>query len=177
MILSELFLEFLVIGALSFGGGYGTLALIEEAAVTSRGWLTAAQFHDLVAFAEVTPGPIALNAASFAGYTASGIPGAVAATFGYVLPAFVIVTLLALLWSKYAAHPVFSGILGSIRPAVCALVFAAFWSVFAESVVGLGTVSIVSLLLFGGCFLLSRAAKVPPAAVILLAGAAGALFL
>ena len=51
MILSELFLEFLVIGALSFGGGYGTLALIEEAAVTSRGWLTAAQFHDLVAFA------------------------------------------------------------------------------------------------------------------------------
>ena len=114
---------------------------------------------------------------AFAGYTASGIPGAVAATVGYVLPAFVIVTLLALLWSKYAAHPVFSGILGSIRPAVCALVFAAFWSVFAESVVGLGTVSIVSLLLFGGCFLLSRAAKVPPAAVILLAGAAGALFL
>ena len=177
MILSELFFEFLLIGALSFGGGYGTLALIEDAAVRSRGWLTAAQFHDLTAFAEVTPGPVALNAASFAGYTAAGIPGAFSATVGYVLPAFVVVTLLALLWSKYAAHPVFSSVLGSIRPAVCALVFAAFWSVFAESVIGAGTVNAVSLLLFGGCFLLSRAVKMPPAAVILLAGAAGALLL
>ena len=177
MILWELFLEFLLIGALSFGGGYGTLALIERAAVTSHAWLTAAQFHDLVAFAEVTPGPIALNAASFAGYTAAGIPGAVTATLGCVLPAFVAVTLLALLWSKYAAHPVFAGVLSSIRPAVCALVFAAFWSVFAESVIGAGAVNAVSCLLFGGCFLLSRAAKMPPAAVILLAGVAGLLLL
>ncbi|MBQ3707186.1 MAG: chromate transporter [Clostridia bacterium] len=177
MILADLFFEFLLIGALSFGGGYGTLAMIENAAVSTRGWLTAAQFYDLTAFAEVTPGPIALNAASFAGYTAAGIPGAVAATVGCVLPAFVTVTLLALLWVKYASHPVFSGILGSIRPAVCALVFAAFWSVFSESVFGAGMVSIASLLLFGGCFLLSRTGKVPPAIVILIAGAAGAVLL
>ena len=177
MILVDLFFEFLLIGALSFGGGYGTLAMIENAAVTSRGWLTAAQFHDLTAFAEMTPGPIALNAASFAGYTSAGIPGAVAATLGCVLPAFVTVTLLALLWTKYASHPVFSGILSSIRPAVSALVFAAFWSVFSESVIGAGTVSAVSLLLFGGCFLLSRTGKLPPAVVILIAGAAGALLL
>ena len=101
MICWQLFLSFLQIGALSFGGGYAAMPLIEAQIVTSHGWLTTTEFADLVTIAEMTPGPIAINAATVVGTKIGGIPGALAATAGCILPACVLVTLIAGLYLKY----------------------------------------------------------------------------
>lgn len=89
------------IGALSFGGGYAAMPLIQAQIVTQRGWLSMGEFTDLVTIAEMTPGPIAVNAATFVGTRVAGIPGALAATAGCILPACILVTLIAKLYLKY----------------------------------------------------------------------------
>lgn len=97
----QLFLSFLQIGAFSFGGGYAAMPLIQEQVVTVHGWLTLADFTDLVTISQMTPGPIAINAATFTGNQIAGIPGALAATVGVILPSCVFVTLLAYLYVRY----------------------------------------------------------------------------
>ena len=112
----QLFLSFLQIGALSFGGGYAAMPLIQEQIVTRHGWLSMGEFTDLVTIAEMTPGPIAINAATFVGTRVAGIPGAMAATVGCILPACILVTLIARLYLKYRDLAVLQGVLGSLRP-------------------------------------------------------------
>lgn len=90
-ILTELFLTFLKIGAFTFGGGYAMIALIEEACVTKKKWITHDEMMDVTVIAESTPGPIAINCATFVGYKRAGIKGALVATFGVVLPSFLII--------------------------------------------------------------------------------------
>ena len=87
MIYWQLFLSFLQIGALSFGGGYAAMPLIESQIVTNHSWLTMTEFANLVTIAEMTPGPIAVNAATFVGTKIGGVPGALVATAGCILPA------------------------------------------------------------------------------------------
>ena len=98
MMYLQLFLSFLQIGALSFGGGYAAMPLIEAQIVTTHGWLTMTEFANLVTIAEMTPGPIAVNAATFVGTKIAGVPGALAATAGCILPACILVTLIAKLY-------------------------------------------------------------------------------
>ncbi|NLB37787.1 MAG: chromate transporter, partial [Clostridiales bacterium] len=86
MIYLELFLAFLQVGLFSVGGGYVAIPLIQNQAVSLHNWLTMSQFTDLVTIAEMTPGPIAINAATFVGIHIAGIPGALVATFGSILP-------------------------------------------------------------------------------------------
>jgi len=170
-----LFLEFCKIGALSFGGGYAVLPLIEEAAITRHGWLSYEMLADLITIAEITPGPIAVNAASFTGYMTAGIAGASAATLGCILPSCVIMSVLAVLYRKYRTSPVFDMILSSVRPAVCALIFSAFLTIALLTFFGIhslyeigGTsVNITTLLLFAGSLALCLTRKIPPIAVIL----------
>ena len=183
-VLVRLFAAFVKVGALAFGGGYSVLPLIREAAL-SNGWLTAEQFADVVAFAEVTPGPVTLNAASYAGFSAAGLPGAVAATLGCVLPSVPAVALLVFLYRKYGSHPMFGGVFGGLRPAVCALVFSAFLTLFLSSVFSAGSLadvfagrasfSTAGFLIFAGAFALARAKTVPPAVLILFCGLCGAV--
>ena len=111
----QLFLSFLQIGALSFGGGYAAMPLIQEQIVTRHGWLSMGEFTDLVTIAEMTPGPIAINAATFVGTRVAGIPGAMAATVGCILPACILVTLIARLYLKYRDLAVLQGVLGSLQ--------------------------------------------------------------
>lgn len=127
---TELFLRFLKIGTFSFGGGYASLALIREEAVSTAGWLTDADFAGLCAIAEITPGPIALNAASFTGWQTAGLAGALSATLGVLLPSVCIVSLLAALLTKYGSHPLLHQILVSLRPVICAMVAYAAISTF-----------------------------------------------
>ena len=101
MIYLQLFFSFLQVGALSFGGGYAAMPLIQEQVVNLHGWLSMNAFTDLVTIAEMTPGPIAVNAATFVGMQIIGPLGAVVATLGCILPSCVIVTLLAHLYTKY----------------------------------------------------------------------------
>lgn len=182
--LFELFSSFLLVGAAAFGGGYSVLPLIRETAV-GHGWLSPEQFADVAAVAEITPGPVTLNAASYAGFSAAGLPGAVAATVGCVLPSVPAVALLVLLWRRYREHPLFSGVFGGLRPAVCALIFSAFFTLFLSSVfwgasvpevlTGRASVNAAGMVLFLGAAALARSKSLPPAAVILLSGVCGAL--
>ena len=100
MILLKLFLSFLQIGAFSFGGGYAAMPLIQAQVVIKYGWLTMEEFTNLITIAEMTPGPIAVNSATFVGTKIAGVPGALVATMGCILPSCIIVTLIASLYLK-----------------------------------------------------------------------------
>ena len=95
MIYLELLVSFIQIGLFSIGGGYAAMPLIQHQVVDLHGWLTMTQLGDIIAIAEMTPGPIAINAATFVGIRVGGLPGALVATLGSVLPSCVIVTFIA----------------------------------------------------------------------------------
>lgn len=125
MICLQLFLAFLEVGAFSFGGGYAAMPLIQAQVIDKYGWLSQSDFADLVTIAEMTPGPIAVNSATFVGNLAAGIPGALCATVGVILPSCIFVTVLAYLYTKYRKLSLLQGILQSLRPAVVAMIFTA----------------------------------------------------
>ena len=100
MIYLQLFLSFLQVGMFSIGGGYAAMPLIQSQVVVENSWLTMKEFTDLVTIAEMTPGPIAINAATFVGIRVSGFGGALAATFGSIFPALIIVSVLAYVYFK-----------------------------------------------------------------------------
>ncbi len=179
MIYFQLFLQFFLIGALSFGGGYASLPLIESTVVAERGWLTYEEFADVLTFSEVTPGPIALNAASFAGFRVAGIPGSLAATLGCTAPSCIIVSILAILYLKYRKGKVFSTVLTTVRPAVCAMIFSSFVTVATLALFGTTSdhFNLTAMLLFAGAFVLMLTKKVPAVAVILFSGVCGILLL
>ncbi|MBU5453205.1 chromate transporter [Pseudoflavonifractor sp. MSJ-30] len=175
MIYWQLFLSFLQIGALSFGGGYAAMPLIEAQIVTSHGWLTTTEFADLVTIAEMTPGPIAVNAATFVGTKIGGILGALAATAGCILPACVLVTLIAGLYLKYRDLSVLQSVLGTLRPAVVAMIASAGVSILLNAFWGGGTIAlketnVIMVGIFVLCFVLLRRTKWSPIAVMVLAG-------
>lgn len=130
MIYLHLFLAFLQIGLFSIGGGYAAIPLISAQAVDKYGWLSLSEFTDLVSIAEMTPGPVALNAATFTGTRIAGFTGALVATAGCVLPSLIIVTVLAVLYKKYGQGKIFGGVLSALRPAVVGLIGAAFLGIF-----------------------------------------------
>ena len=121
MILLQLFLSFVQIGLFSIGGGYAAIPLIQSQTVDLHHWLTAEQFMDLATIAEMTPGPIAINGATFVGLRVAGLPGAIVATFGCILPSLFIASLLACIYRKYRELPMLQSVLASLRPAVVAL--------------------------------------------------------
>lgn len=122
-ILLELFLTFLKVGAVSFGGGYGMISLLSEE-VVSKGWLTSSEFLDFIAVSESTPGPIAINMATFVGTSLYGFLGGLAATVGVVLPAFIIILLVASLISNLLKFAGVQGFLKGVRPVVVGLIIA-----------------------------------------------------
>ncbi len=142
MIFLKLFLTFLKIGAVSFGGGYGMISLIKDDCLAS-GWLTEAELLNFIAVAESTPGPIAVNMATFVGSSQGGILGAFLATLGVVLPSFVIIFLIASLLTSLMQYRGVKATLGSIRPAIVALILGTAFTMFLS--LGFGIKSIRSL--------------------------------
>ncbi|MBE5826612.1 MAG: chromate transporter [Butyrivibrio sp.] len=124
-ILLELFLSFFHIGILSFGGGYAAMPLIKEQVVELHGWLSMAGFADIITIAEMTPGPIAVNCATFVGIQVAGIPGALVATAGNITPSCIIVTALAYVYYKYRGLDAVKAVLASLRPAIIAMIASA----------------------------------------------------
>ena len=123
MIYLKLFLTFLEIGALSFGGGFGMISLINEK-ILSSGWMTEEEFLNMIAIAESTPGPIAVNMATFVGSTQGGLLGSFLATLGVVLPSFIIILIISALIKNLLKFPVVQGFLKGVRPCVVGLVLA-----------------------------------------------------
>lgn len=125
MIYWQLFLSFLQIGMFSFGGGYAALPLIQEQVVTQHGWLSRSEFTDLITISQMTPGPIAVNSATFVGIRLAGFLGALAATFGCILPSCILVTVLSYLYLKYRKMSMLQVVLETLRPAVVSMIAAA----------------------------------------------------
>ncbi|MBE6660759.1 MAG: chromate transporter [Ruminococcaceae bacterium] len=123
MIYLELFLTFLQIGAVSFGGGYAMISLIREK-VLMHGWLTEEELLNMIAVSESTPGPIAVNMATFVGSTQGGILGSALATLGVVLPSFMIILIIAALIRNLLKYKGVQAFLGGIRPCVVGLILA-----------------------------------------------------
>lgn len=140
MIYLRLFLTFLEIGAVSFGGGYGMISLIREK-VLGYGWLTEEDFLSFIAVSESTPGPLAVNMATFIGSSQGGFPGALCATLGVVLPSFCIILLIAALMRNLLKYAGVNAALGGIRPAVVGLILGtaltmALGTLFGFSAIG-----------------------------------------
>ena len=175
MIFLKLFLSFLQVGALSIGGGYAAIPLIRDRVVTATGWMTMSEFTDLVTIAEMTPGPIVVNAATFVGIRVAGIPGAIVATLGCVLPSCVIVSLLAFIYFRFKKVSALQSVLATLRPAVVALIAAAGLSILQTAVWDSG-LNLVGLCIFAAAFFVLRRFKPGPIPVLALSGAAGLLF-
>lgn len=139
MIYLALFWNFFQVGLLGFGGGYAALPLIQSRIVEGNGWLNLQEFADLIAISQMTPGPIALNAASFVGTRVAGIGGAVVATLGNVMPSAIIVSVLALLYNRYSDLTFVKGVLSGLRPVVVALISSAALSILLITIRSGGT--------------------------------------
>ena len=117
-----LFLSFFKIGAFTFGGGYAMLSLLENEFVEKRGWITKEEFMDMVAIAESTPGPIAINSATFIGYKTAGVFGSVFYTLGVVLPSFIIIYVISLFLDKFLTFSLVANAFKGIQACVVYLI-------------------------------------------------------
>ncbi len=193
MILFELFYTFLIIGLFTFGGGYSMIALIQDEVVTHHGWLTGQEFADLLAISQITPGPVGINTATYAGYTAvinAGLPewmavvGAVEASLAVLMLPLTLILIVGRWLLKHKDQAPFDIIFKALRLTVIGLIAAAAISLMptAFSPTPTGTVtlfnsqfSFFNLLIFAAVFALSFLKKVSPILLIVLSGVAGLL--
>ncbi len=179
MIYLELFWTFLKIGAFTFGGGYAMLPLI-QAEVRAHGWLSAEELVDFIAVSESTPGPFAVNISTFVGMRAGGLFGAFCATFGVVLPSFVIILLVARCYEKFRESRAVRGCMSGLKPAVVGLIAAAVIStgqtVFFPAGISAGVFTspafLCSAVIFAAGILLS-VKKVHPIIIIVISAVLG----
>lgn len=182
MIFLELLWSFFQIGLFSIGGGYAAMPLIQHQVVDVHPWLTMTQFADIMTIAEMTPGPIAINSATFVGIQVAGVPGAIVATLGCVLPSCVIVITLAYIYYRFRGLTMVQGVLAGLRPAVVAMIASAginliilsFWGqrILPEDLSG---INYISVSIFASGFLILRKWKVNPIYVMAGAGVLGVL--
>ena len=169
MLYVQLFLTFLKIGLFGFGGGYAMISLIQAEVVVRHGWISAAQFADIIAISQVTPGPIAINSATYIGYTATGsVCGAALATFGVCLPSLVLMLLAARVYLRMKENPYVEQVMRALRPVVIGLILAAALLLLTPD----NFIDWKSYVIFGGV-LVAALRKVNPILLIVLSGVAG----
>lgn len=181
MIYLRLFWAFFQVGLFSVGGGYASIPLIQQQVISNE-WLSLSEFTDLVSIAEMTPGAIAINASTFVGTRIAGIPGALIATFGCVLPSCAILLIISVLYKKYSEKGLIQGVLAGLRPAVVGLIASAGVSMIFLSLFGMNGVSLdfsgasfnaVALVFILLAFILLKKFKPNPIIIIAAAGIAG----
>ena len=189
MIFIELLCSFLMIGLFSFGGGYGMLSVIQGEVVTRHAWLTAAEFTDIVAVSQMTPGPIGINSATYVGYTAVlnatgsealAVLGSFTASFAVMLPSVVLMLIVSRFFMKYSKHKNVENVFSLLRPAVVGLIASAALLLMTKENFGSPTDTPlqfwVSVALFVGAFVAMKFFKVSPILILLLAGVFGGVF-
>ena len=186
MIYLKLFLNFLMIGTVSFGGGYGMISLIRET-VLSNGWLAEEEFLNFIAVSESTPGPLAVNMATFIGSSQAGFAGALVSTLGVVLPSFVIILLIAAVIKNLLKYAGVNAFLSGVRPCVVAMILATALIMGLSTLFGFTTIGggfsvdvralAVFLILWGVHFLWKklRGKNPSPIAMIVLSAGLGML--
>lgn len=183
MIFWQLFISYLKIGFFGFGGGYAMLSLIQNEIVVRHGWMTGSEFADIVAISQITPGPIAINSATYVGYTVGaqagttwgGLLGAAIATVAVCLPALTIMLLLTRFFMRLRNNRLIEGAMRGMRPVVIGMIAAAALMLIAPhdgSPSERNFIDAWSWLLFGGV-LVGQWRKVNPILLILLAAVAG----
>lgn len=125
MIYLQLFISYLKIGFFGFGGGYAMLSLIQNEIVEQRGWITVSKFADIVAVSQMTPGPIAINSATYIGYTIGGFWGSIVATIAVCLPALTVMLALTKFFLKLKDNRYVHGVISGMRPVVVGMIAAA----------------------------------------------------
>ncbi|MBR6182478.1 MAG: chromate transporter [Prevotella sp.] len=190
MIFLSLFITFFEIGIFGFGGGYGMLSLIQNEVVHNHAWMSSAEFTNIVAISQMTPGPIGINSATYCGFTAvknagmgstMAILGSVTATFALVLPSFILMVLIAKLFLKYMKTPLVESIFSGLRPAVVGLLAAAALLLMNEE--NFGTFAndpwrfCISVALFLATWIGTKVMRINPILMMAFAGFAGLLLL
>lgn len=166
-----LFLAFLRVGFFAFGGGLATLPLIEREIVTTHHWLTRQEFLELLALSQLTPGPIAINAATFTGFKVGGVFGAFVATASFCLPSILLTLLAVLFLNHFRSNPWVARFLQGLRPALLALLLRVALSVIRGSIQ-----DPFALVLSVACSLLLFFKKVEEIPALLLGGILGLLW-
>lgn len=187
-IVLELFLVFLKVGVVSFGGGYGMISLIQQE-MTSRGWIDADTLMSYIAIAESTPGPIAVNIATFVGSDQAGFWGALVATTGIVLPAFVIIIAIAALFRAFAKNRYVKSAFACITPVILGLILSTgllmvVYCLYAQysdfdAVGQFDWIALAILIVLVVCSVVYKAVRkksIPPIAVIVLSAGLGMLY-
>ena len=174
--LIKLFISFLKIGLFSFGGGYAALPLIQQEVVTENGWLAVGEFNDLITISQMTPGPIALNSATFVGQRVAGFPGSLAATMGCILPSAIIVGALSYFYKKYKDLDTMTEVLKFLRPAIVVMILIAGLDILQTALFDINQVTfenldIKMLGLFILAFIIMQKKDYDPIKVMLASGA------
>ena len=164
----ELFLSFMKIGAFTFGGGYAMIPLIQREVCTNKKWMDEKEISDIVTISESTPGPIAINAATFVGYRTNGFIGACAATIGVVLPSFLIISLISFIMNEFKSFRAVGYAFMGIRAAVLALILKALWMMFKST-----KKNVFSFALMGAALILTAFLNIDAVFVIIGCGAFG----
>lgn len=167
-ILLKLYLAFFKIGTFGFGGGYAMLPLIQKEIVTNNGWLSQSDFMDIIGISQMTPGPIAINSATFVGFKASGFFGSVVATLGVVTTSFILIFLANYFFNKFKNSKILYNALKGMRPALVGLIISVFLTMSFESYRDLNSILIAVII----GFLLYKT-KVHPILIIVIAAIIG----
>ena len=182
MLLAKLFIAFIQVGLFSVGGGYAAIPLIQEQIVNIYGLMTLSEFSDLITVVEMTPGPISINSAAFVGMRIAGIPGVLLCTIGCIIPSFCICLLLAHFYYKYRNVDGVQVVLGSMRPAVVALIASAGASILMLGLfqaelynVEFNNFRFIEFSIFAGSLFILRRYKTSAIAIILGSGMIGTL--
>ncbi|MEN8076995.1 chromate transporter [Clostridioides difficile] len=170
-LLIRLYLAFLKIGTFSFGGGYAMLPFIQKEIVEKNNWISMTEFTDIIGISQMTPGPVAINSATFVGYKVSGVLGSVIATLGVVTTSFILVTIINKLLDKFKESKFIKAALLGMRPVLIALIIYAFIDLAKEAYIDVKSI-IITLII--GVILLSK--KVHPILVIVIAAILGMVF-
>lgn len=170
-ILIQLFFTFLKIGTFSFGGGYAMIPFIQREIIENHQWINNNVFMDIIGISQMTPGPVAINSATFVGYKVSGVFGSIAATLGVVTMSFILVSIASKAMEKFKESKVLKGALLGMRPVLIALIIQAFFDLAKDAYIDIKSV-IITLII--GALLLSK--KVHPIIAIIISGILGSIF-
>jgi chromate transporter len=173
MIYLKLFLTFFKIGLVSFGGGYAVLGMINQEVVVANKWISNKEFIDIVAISQSTPGPIAINSATYIGYKVApvGVLGSVLATLGVVLPSVIVMIFICRFFFKFKNNRHVENALSGLRPATVGLIAAA-----AVLVADGAFIDYKSIIIFAVVFVASFRYKMDPILLTILAGVTGFVF-
>lgn len=167
----ELFMAFFKIGLFSFGGGYAMLPFIQEQTIEVHGWLTTHEFLDMLGIAQITPGPISINTATFVGYRLGGLLGAITSTVAVVLPSLIIVLIISFFFHKFSKSHTIQNVFKGLRPIVLGLVASAAVDIGRGVFIDYKAIVIAILI-----FVLLTFKKMDTIVLIILAGILGILF-